>query len=219
MKQLHIALFTLTFLFCLFCSCEKEVEEVASFPIMLYVSEISEVKDIRLFVKNTEVFDQATINNFIDDDFIFDPNSIKLTKINSMTFNSMDSVIFESNHQQYSVHKTADQFLFYSSDYIKFVVKQTSFLKHRSEQISIPLIFGYQYAEKDVMVGYGSYTNFEMSFLIYKLHEYLYNNNELAYRGSIRGGTSNEFNEDFIHELGTTDTLAIREIKIRFVKK
>ncbi len=219
MKQLHKAFFVITFLSGVFCSCEKEAEEVISFPITLYASEISEVNNIRLFVKNTEVFDQATINNFIDDDFIFDPSSIKLTEINSMTFSSKDSVIFESNHQQYSVYKTADQFLFYSSGYIKFIVKQTSFLKHRSEQISIPLSSGYRHAEKDVMVGYGSYTNFEMSFLIYKLHEYLYNNNELVYRGSIRGGTSNEFNEDFIHELGTNDTLAIREIKIKFVKK
>ncbi|MDD4199562.1 MAG: hypothetical protein PHZ12_09210, partial [Paludibacter sp.] len=136
-----------------------------------------------------------------------------------MIFSSMDSVTFGSDHQKYSAHKTADQFLMYSTTYMFPVIREISFLKHRSEQISVPLSSGYRYAEKDVMVGYGSYTNFEMCFLIYKLHEYLYNNNELVYRGSLSGGTSNEFNEDFIHELGTTDTLAIREIKIRFVRK
>lgn len=217
MKQLYYILFIII-LTCVFYACEKETEEVVAFPITLYASEISEVKDIRLFVKDAEVFNQATINNFIDDDYRFDPNSIKLTKINSMTFNSMDSVIFESNHQQYSIHKTANQFLFYSSDYIKFIAKQISFLKHRSEQISIPLIFGYQYAEKDVMVGYGSYTNFELCLLMYKLHEYAYIDNQLVSRAYSSGHTSNEFNEDFIHELGTTDTLAIREIKIRFIR-
>jgi hypothetical protein len=219
MKQLHFAFFVITFLTSVLYSCEQETEEVVSFPITLYASEISEVNDIRLFVKDKEVFDIATINHFIDDDFRFDPNSIRLTEADTMVFNSMDSVTFESNHQKHSVHKTADQFLFYSADYMMFVVKQISFLKHRSDQIIVPLSSGYQYAEKEVMVGYGSFTNFELCLLMYKLHEYSYADNQLVHRAFSAGHISNEFNEDFIPELGITDTLAIREIKIRFVRK
>lgn len=219
MKPVFYLLFAII-LSVILSACENETDRTETFPISLYASEITQVSDIRLFINKTESFDKDTIERFTQGSTFFGIENIKFTESDTILFTSKDSIVFGSYTSKYSVYTNGQQFLFYSPVYTYFVDKWTSILKHRGEQTPIPPSSGYQYSEKEVRVGYGSYTDIELCLLTYKLSGSIYTSDgQLLSRYMRQIKTLNEFNEDFIQELGAYDTLAVQESRVRFIRK
>lgn len=220
MKTILYLLFATILSGTLLSACENEAERTETFPISLYASEITQVSNIRLFINKKESFDKDIIERFTQGSTFFGMENIELTEGDTILFTSKDSIIFGSYTSKYSVYTNGQQFLFYSPVYTYFVDKWTSILKHRGEQTPIPPSSGYQYSEKEAIVGYGSYTDIELCLLTYKLSGSIYSPDGLLLSRYMRQRkTLNEFNEDFIQELGTYDTLAVQESRVRFIKK
>ena len=210
-------------------SCKKNVEFFDSwkkdpnFPVTLYADKITYTSDVKMYIGQNKITDKNTIDKFIGNDTNFEPlnNDDISTSDLTIHFHSKDSAIctiLGIELSDYSVQKEANQFLFYSSLYATYeggqIIRQ--FIKHTSELIQGPWswsLYSYLYFTKEVRVGYGSYTNLEMCFLIYKISK----NYDYSY-SRARGIVLNEFNEEAINTLQLSDTLAVQEFRIRFVK-
>jgi hypothetical protein len=212
------------------CSCEKaEVVEPEIQNITLRAKEITKISDVKLFAGTTQIQEKKKINKFISDAecFVLPTNirSIDDVIIGSiddvLVFNSKDSATFGTDPWWcYSVQKNANRFLFYSFQNIFFsqikIVCLHPLIKYTAELIPIPPVTIFSHVSKDVKVGYGSYTDMEICFVAFKIVK----QNSLGYAYIGGWGTFlNEFNEEAIKTLQPSDTLAIKEYRIRFVAK
>ena len=194
-----------------FCSCKKEED----FPVTLYANKITHITPVRLYVGQTQITDSKIIDKFISNASCFelpDDNSVAEATIH---FYSKDSASFDIDPRGYSVQKDGNYILFYSS----FIptggldIKYPLF-KYISKYYQLSPNTGFSYMTKEVYVGYGSYTNLEICVLAYKISRNAGRSYSRAW-----GTTSNVFNEEAINTLQYSDTLAIREHRVRFVSK
>ena len=201
----------------LLCSCKKEFND---FPVTLYADKVTYTSDVRLFVGQTKVTDKAIINKFIRNNAEqFQLSNYVISTYGTMHFNSKDSVTFFTESSKYSVKKEDSQFLFYSS--LPFPVELSLPGGLRSPRMILPfrkytdelILIGTSYFTKEVGVGYGSYTNLEMSFMAYKIVK------TLAGTHMESGTINNEFYEEATSTLQPTDTLAIMEYRVKFAAK
>ena len=214
MKRLEIIFLIIIILL---CSCRKDVENIPNFPITLYASEITNLTNVRLFVGKTQITDDNILNKFISDISYFElPNIMELSN-KSMIFLSNDSATWDGIG--FSVNKNTNQFLFYSPFFMVAANHQSivrPLLKHKEDLVQVlpEFITNYCYTTRNVNVGYGSYANMGLCILTYKISR----TNSLSHFGAA-GTILNEFNKDAIDTLQPSDTLAIREYRIRFITK
>jgi hypothetical protein len=211
MKLKNVICFLIVIGFLFSCGTDDYLEE--NFPITLYASEITQISEIKMWVNKKEINDCETRLKFIENADCFNlPNRVEEAEV-SIIFLSKDSVVFEFYNFGYTVQKQANQFLFYSKPYVSVENGDIVYplLKYTDELNSFPL--GYV-VKRDVIVAYGSYTNFELCFLTYKISK----NTEWEWSRAW-GTLMNEFNEDAISSLRVLDTLAIQEYKIKFTAK
>jgi hypothetical protein len=201
-------------------SCGKDDYLEENFPIILYASEITQVSEIKMWVNKKEINDRETRLKFIENaNSYFIENANSLTPPNreeesgaKIIFLSKDSVVFGRNTFGFTVQKQSNQFLFYSPLPVPVKIESIihSLLKYNDE-LKLPPSPN-RYLASEVRVAYGSYTNLELCFLVYKISQ----NTESGSRSGSSARLMNEFNEDAINSLRALDTLAIQEYKIRF---
>lgn len=130
-----------------------------------------------------------------------------------------------SHFNKFSIAKSNDQFIFYSSEPID-IFNYNNFgnllPKHKSPVVSIPSPLPLPIPDdkkytKRVMLGYGTYNEIAINYMICKFSvqiKYPY----FPRRYASISLNSNEFDENIISTLGATDTLAVTTYSIHYKK-
>lgn len=208
------------FLTGLFYSCKKENVENIVFPLTLELKEVTDVSNVRLFTNGKEVIEPNSINTFTADESWFKAGISELYLKSKLYIESTDSIRFDNEVHKFSIEKNNNQYLFISS---KSIYDYPFLYSMQKYQYKNPELFGTEtiFLNKPVRVGYGTYSNLKISYFLCKFSmnsKYL-GNGETGKNVHFFGIIINEFNEDFIKSLSATDTLAIKEFKVNYVKK
>lgn len=217
----------------IFTSCGSDDEfqietddELVEMPVTLYPVNITKLSKVKMFTDGREVTDLKKIKRYTQDSKIFNSSDhyTSFFDSTSIVFTSKDSIVFNyfyGDEIPFYVKKDNGQFLFYQKGYeftdssaylesISYVM-----LKYPTGLIPIDPATGYRYISKSVMVGYGSYKDLELSCIAYKIIHIKETPNQTFY-SMVSTITQNEFDPRVVGMLGTRDTLAVQEFRIRF---
>ncbi|TAH02755.1 MAG: hypothetical protein EAZ15_04645 [Sphingobacteriales bacterium] len=114
---------------------------------------------------------------------------------------------------KYTIEKNNNQILFYSVEPIFMNMNYLGYqlLKHTTYSIPFPDSPNTSKERRKMLVGYGTYNEITMSYLLYKYYD---SSNHFTATGT----TSNEFNENIIYSLGARDTVAVTTYSIHYKK-
>ncbi len=186
-------------------SCKKESAVV--FPQTLYAKKIIKKTDVRLFINKVEIFNAAVINKFISNSTYFNFHTEPVSPDGKIIFINPDTALIGTTTDKLFIVKTGNQFLFNSPPMLQSDHILDGLFKYTGTKLRWPG----GYITSIITVGYGSYSNLDISVLGYKLKY----GTQSSFGGSA-GIAFNEFDETYISKLGPFDTLAIQEYKYNF---
>ncbi|WP_221389578.1 hypothetical protein [Dyadobacter sp. NIV53] len=212
----------LAFLFLAACKNQGE-DKKPRFPLDLYITRINKTSGVRMYVNKIEIKDQVIINKFVEGDAIFGVNAGGVVSDEKISFLNTDTASVETLYNKKVVTHSDKQFIFrsieqgrISSEHARLIYNMN---KYRSE-LGPPWYDGL-FRVDNLMVGYGDYSEIELSVYNYKIvkahmFENYYGMGPYLYRSVASGKVFNEFDELYINSLTLTDTLAIEEYTYTF---
>lgn len=199
--------------------CKKsELEQSPVFPSTLYLNRISIKSKIRLYTGKKEITDKVVIDRFLKINGGFRLKDSSFVSDEYIKFFSPDSAEMRSGFNSLLVTKNGQQFIFKSTN--KHIVTQEDIYyyykmaKYRSE---FEPVWDSKFGLYNMLVGYGSYSELNLSLFEYRRVWWNTYNNPDYYlhpeinRGSASGTWFNEFDESYMNSITQADTVAIRE--------
>lgn len=227
MKYLYACLLIIISLACKKTDIEKESIQ---FPSTLSLSSIKQKSKIRLFSNKQEITDQKVIDNFLKGFNNFEIRDTSFVSDENLVFLTADSASIPNLFGSLTVLKTADQFLFKSTNINIITADQLTHYKMAKYQSEIDPVWDSKYRFYHMLIGYGDYSELKLSVFNYSLTKWYNNSNDYfgfndttytgyTYKSKTSGKVFNEFNESYLSSVGKSDTLAIQEYFYEFKKK
>ena len=219
MKYFILALFVAV------AACKPErIDKAPEFPADLYITKVNKKAGIRLFINKIEIKDKAVIDAFVAGERNFHVESRDVTAEDKISFLSADTASMENLYNKMTVSKTGDQFIFrsVSDHWISPNDTQQFFYMYKYRSEPGRSRYDGKLAVNMMVVGYGDYSNVELSVFNYKIvragyyRDDSYFGSGSLYRSVATGKVFNEFDEAYLQTLTKTDTLAIEEYSYTF---
>ena len=225
-------IFAFLSLFFLVVSCEKDTADVngVTYPSVVTARSLETRGAVRMFTKDGEVTDEASIARFIAGGGIHEPNifeeSFESHPDSKITFHSKDSLTFADEILKFGITETQEGKFMISRDFRSEVITQPPYIMsviedlwrmgiHRSPLEKILQSNGFFFTGKEYRVGYGSFKSFKLPVLLFKLKRQSSVEESKSMRMNL-GNRFDEFDEDFISTLANEDTLAIQQHYVLF---
>lgn len=198
-------------------SCNKSsIEPNVSFPISLYYENVTEKTKIRLFVNKKEVTDATQISNYVKRNTFTSVNDYNFKNL-KITFVKKDSLLFLSDPTKYYYKNDGGIFTITTPYNVK--VKESDFknavMLFPYQKTPIIGSSNFDFSANEFLIGRGNYDLFSLSIVAFKLKSRISQNSIFEQFG----GLYNEFNENAISKLTSTDTLLVQEFKMNFKSK
>jgi len=221
-------------LFFLVLSCGKDTTDIndITYPLVVKAKSLESRGTVRMFTKDGEVTDKASIARFIANVGMHELNifeePFKSDESNKITFHSRDSLTFANDVLKFGITEMQQGKFVISRDFQSDVITLPHYIMSATEDIwrlgahhsplEKKILFdGFIFTGKEIRVGYGSFRSFNLPILLFKLKRQTGFEELKSVRISVNAGKwFDEFNDDFISTLTNEDTLAIQQNYVLF---